>query len=71
MSWATAVREALKDAVRLGWERIYVPGQNSWDVPSLSGRYREEITCTDKRPGPKDAGQGKSWAPGQMSPDQG
>ena len=40
LSRTTSVREAgtaaLKDAVRVGWETICVPGQSSWDVPSLS-----------------------------------
>lgn len=40
LSRTTAVREActaaLKDVVRVGQEGIYVCGQSSWDVHSLS-----------------------------------
>uniref|UniRef100_A0A663ME07 Voltage-dependent L-type calcium channel subunit alpha n=1 Tax=Athene cunicularia TaxID=194338 RepID=A0A663ME07_ATHCN len=63
-SRTTAVREActaaLKDAVWVGWERIHVPGQSSWD----------EITCRVKRPGPKVQNKEKSQATDQITPDQ-
>lgn len=52
---------AMKDAIRVGWERIYVHCQSS--CLSLSWPYREEITCRRERPGTKGARQGKEPGP--------